>query len=189
MTLSALGIFSAAGAGGVGGTYELIQTQILGSTQASVTFDVSGLGSTYKHLQIRMVARGSGAITGAYDLLIRFNGNTGANYSGHNLRGTGSAVQSNAITSATSILNESTFVGNNEAANIFGSAVIDILDPFSTTKNTTTRSLGGFTGSSSRLYLGSGAFYSTDAITSVNIRPGGESILAGSRFSIYGLRG
>jgi hypothetical protein len=189
MALFPLGILSAAAGGGALSDYELISTNILGSTTADVTFDVSSFASTYKHLQIRMVARGSGAITGAYDLLIRFNGNTGSNYSGHNLRGTGSAVQSNAITSATSILNESTFVGNNEAANIFGSAVIDILDPFSTTKNTTTRSLGGFTGSSSRLYLGSGAFYSTDAITSVNIRPGGGSILAGSRFSIYGIKG
>ncbi len=168
--------------------YELIATEILGSTEASVTFDVSSLGSTYKHLQVRLVARASGSLTGARDLFIRFNGDTGSNYTSHNLRGTGSAVQSNSLTSRTNILNESTFVNNNEAANIFGLAVIDILDPFSTTKNTTTRSLGGFNGSTSRLYLGSGVFRSTAAITSVNIGPAIDSILADSRFSIYGIK-
>jgi hypothetical protein len=97
-------------------------------------------------------------------------------------------ISSNAIPNFTYILNESTFVGNSNTANIFGSAVIDILDPFSTTKNTTTRSLGGHNSSTARLYLGSGAYYSTAAVTSITVGPNSGSILAGSRFSLYGIR-
>jgi hypothetical protein len=184
-----LGILSAAGAGvGAVGDYELISTTILGSTTADVVFDVSSLGSTYKHLQIRMVARGSGATTSTRDLYIRLNGST-TNYSAHSLRGTGSGVSSTATTGATVINQEAMFVGNSNTANIFGAAVIDILDPFSTTKNTTVRTLLGHTSSTNRVALSSGAFYSTAAITSVTIFPESDSILAGSRFSIYGIKG
>jgi hypothetical protein len=170
-------------------SFDLISTTILDSTQSSVVFDVSTYASTYKHLQVRLVGRSSEATTSIYDLLIRFNGDIGSNYSGHNLRGTGSAVQSNALIGFTYIINESTFVGNSNTANIFGSAVIDILDPFSTTKNTTTRSIGGHNSSTARLYLGSGAYYSTEAVNSITVGPTFGSILAGSRFSLYGIRG
>lgn len=184
-----LGILAASGSAPTG-DYELISTTIVSGTSTSaITFNVSSFASTYKHLQVRLVGRSGEATTGIYDLLIRFNGDTGSNYSGHNLRGTGSAVQSNALTSFTYILNESTFPGNSNTANIFGSAVIDILDPFSTTKNTTTRSLGGHNSSTSRLYLGSGAYYSTTAVNSITVGPTAGSILAGSRFSLYGIKG
>jgi hypothetical protein len=56
-----LGILSAAGAGGGGplaSDYELISTQILTSPQSSITFSSLGTySSTYKHLQVRAVAR------------------------------------------------------------------------------------------------------------------------------------
>jgi hypothetical protein len=167
--------------------FELIESVFVASPTALVTFNnLNQYATDYRHLQVRLVGRSSDATTSVYDLLIRFNGDTGSNYSGHNLRATGSAVQSNAIPNFTYILNESTFVGNNNTANVYGAAIIDVLDPFSTTKNTTTRSLGG--SSISRLYLGSGAFYSTAAVTSITVGPNSGSILAGSRFSLYGIR-
>jgi hypothetical protein len=59
-----LGILSAAGAGGgVAGDYELISSEILGTTAASVTFSSLGdYSSTYKHLQIRAVCLAFGKI-------------------------------------------------------------------------------------------------------------------------------
>ena len=95
MTLSALGIFSAAGAGGAAfsSDYELISTTILGSSQTSVSF--SGLGtysSTYKHLQLRMVLRGD-RNGGAEGLMGRLNGDTAANYANHTVRGSGTAME------------------------------------------------------------------------------------------------
>jgi hypothetical protein len=169
--------------------YELIESVFVASNSVAVTFNnLNRYATQYKHLQVRLVGRSAEATTGIYDLLIRFNGDTGSNYSGHNLRGTGSAAQSNALINFTYILNESTFPGNSNTANIFGSAVIDILDPFSTTKNTTTRSLGGHNSSESRLYLGSGAYYSTAAVNSITVGPTTGSVVAGSRFSLYGIR-
>jgi hypothetical protein len=169
--------------------FELIESVFVASTTASVIFNnLNQYATDYKHLQIRLIARGSGATTAIRDLFIRLNANTGNNYSAHNLRGAGVSVSSTAGSSLNIIAQEPVFVGNSNTANIFGAAIIDILDPFSTTKNTTVRTMTGFTAATSRVSLGSGAFYSTAAITSVTIFPDTDSILAGSRFSLYGIR-
>jgi len=193
MTLSALGIFSAAGAGGVQGDYELISTTILGSDQDSVTFDVSSLASTYKHLQVRLVARATTA-TQSRIMFLRFNGDSATNYSWHNLIGfsdgsfrvISEAVANTTIAAALSIPAAS--IGSN----VFGSGVIDILDPFSTTKNKTTRTLGGFMGGTGgfeqSVGLFSSAWRNTAAITSIEVNSD-NNFLTGSRFSIYGIKG
>lgn len=190
MTLSALGIFSAAGAGGVAGTYELIESQILGSSQASITFSSLGTySSTYKHLQIRAVARSTRASTNPEILGIRFNADSGSNYSYHQLYGTGSSVVSDAFTSQTSLY-ALRATGASVAANVFNAGVVDILDPYSTTKNTTTRSAQGGVETTNLVLLTSGAWYNTNSITSLELVPAtGSSIVAGSRFSLYGIRG
>jgi hypothetical protein len=84
MSLFPLGILSAAGAGGVGATYELIESQILGSNQSSITFSsLATYASTYKHLQIRAAGKGSGNSFEETNVNLRFNGDTGSNYSAH----------------------------------------------------------------------------------------------------------
>jgi hypothetical protein len=183
MTLSALGIFSAAGAGGAVAdtSYELIETSIVsGASTSTVTF--SSLGSysgTYKHLQVRAVASSAASNN---DARIRLNGITSASYSHHNLVGTGSSVVSAASTSDTSI--NAFYLGGTAV----GAAVIDILDAYSTTKNKTVRLLQGNTGST-RVALSSGALLTTDSITSVSLLSNAGVWAAGSRFSIYGLKG
>jgi len=185
MTLSALGIFSAAGAG-VGGTYELISSTILGSSQPSVTFsNLADFSSTYKHLQIRAVTR-SNTSGGAGPMEVRLNGDTGANYAWHRLGGYGSnPVQSGASTSAT-------FMGvglvpySDAPANAFAGSIIDILDAYSTTKNKTARSLAGLP---NVIELRSGAWFNTASITSIQLKPdGSETFAIGCRFSLYGIR-
>lgn len=182
MTLSALGIFSAAGAGGIvfASDYELIETSIVsGSSTSTVTFSSLGTySSTYKHLQIRAVA--SSALSNN-DARIRLNGITTSSYSHHNLVGTGSSVVSAASTSDTSI--NAFYLGGTAV----GAAVIDILDAYSTSKNKTVRLLQGNTGST-RVALTSGAFLSTNSITSVSLLSNAGVWAAGSRFSIYGIK-
>lgn len=181
MTLSALGIFSAAGAGGVAaGDYDLLETQILGSTQASVVFSSLGAYSpTYKHLQLRVVyADSSNAST------LRLNGDTGSNYSMHQLFGDGGSVGSGGATSQTSIFLPLT----TNLSNQFGAYITDILDFGSTTKNTTIKSLGGYSSTGPYIMIRSGAYLSTSAITSITIT-GAGGLLAGSRFSLYGIKG
>ena len=189
MTLSALGIFSAAGAGGVQGDYELIASSILGSSQSSIVFDVSSFASTYKHLQIRYVARSTRAGNTLDGLAVRFNADTGTNYSGHFLRGNGSAVSSGAETSI-SKPQIGIIPAADSTANVFGSGVADFLDPFSSTKHKTFRSLYGMT-SQNFVALNSGLWRNTNAITSITIfqTEGSNNLLTGSRFSLYGIRG
>jgi hypothetical protein len=183
------GVLSAAGAGGVAGSdFELISSSILGSAQSSVVFDTSSLGSTYKHLQLRFTTRGTR--TEADDtFLVRFNGDTGTNYSYHRL-GTfnGSTVDSAAGVSA-SQLQIAYGAGGNTTANAFTGAVVDILDPFSTTKNTTIRTFSGIAASITYLNLQSGVYRNTAAITSITLFPISANLIAGSRFSLYGIKG
>jgi hypothetical protein len=180
MTLSALGIFSAAGAGGAeDGTYELINTQILSSTQSSITFDVSSLTSTYKHLQLRTVTRS----TGGGNAFMTFNSDTATNYSWHLLYGNGSSALVSSGANSSSMLVTATVPSG---ANLFTPNVIDILDFASTTKNKTVRSLGGSPATTEVVFF-SGAWRNTAAVTSVTM--GLSSFVSGSRFSIYGIRG
>jgi hypothetical protein len=186
MGLIPLGILSSAGSGF--GTYELIQTQILGSNTASITF--SGLGAyadTYKHLQIRLTGKTTRVQIGA-NIVLRFNGDTGSNYSWHSLIGNGSIVTSIASASTTLMLG-AWVAGANTTANAFGAGVIDILDAYSTTKNKTMRTLNGLSGGEVNIRLGSGLWRNTNAITSVTIFDADSTnLVTGSRFSIYGIR-
>ena len=190
MTLSALGIFSAAGAGGVAGTYELISTTILGSSQSIVTFSNLGdYSSTYKHLQIRMGFGSNNGTTGTYTLL-RFNADSGSNYSRHVLEGTGSTVtSSNLINQSGVFVSPSTGTQNSLHSESYA---IDFLDSFSTTKNKTLRAFGGVSSIGHGIILLSGLWRSTSSITSITLEAnsGGSSSTygTGSRFSLYGIR-
>ena len=188
MTLSALGIFSAAGAGGgPAGDYELIQTQILGSSTPSITFsNLGNFSSTYKHLQLRSAPKSNSSAAsglGWVRLNGSFNGNTtDSNYAVHGLFGNGSSVSSFAETSSRKGFGVASRVNENFSAN-----VTDILDAYSSTKNKTTRTFAGMNGI---VAIYSHLFNNTGSITSIEITTeDGSSFIAGSRFSLYGIRG
>jgi hypothetical protein len=182
------GVLSAAGVSGFDSDYELIASEILGSSQTSVTFSSLGTySSTYKHLQIRYTGRSDGP--NADDTLrVRFNSDTGSNYVFHQLGGSSTTVFSSALTSQTGTY-PAQFAGSAAAANIFGSGVIDILDPYSASKNTTVRGLAGITGGVNLVLLRSGLWVNTASITTITIDADtGTNLVAGSRFSLYGIR-
>ena len=190
MTLSALGIFSAAGAGAaVAGSYELIQTSILGSNQATVVFSgLSAYSSTYKHLQLRYTARTN---RDAYEtqIFLQTNSNTSATYFAHRLTGNGTTVTSSGGGSSNASIGLITTV--NSTASSFAAGVVDILDAYSTTKNKTIRVLNGVTGTlSPYVSLLSFSIADTAAISTLTINDIISSgIVTGSRFSLYGVRG
>lgn len=156
---------------------ELISTTLITSNTASVTFDVTGLGSSYKHLQVRMAANSSAS--GA--TYFRFNADSGNNYSQHLLYGNGSSVASGATTST-----NAGYIGyTTNAASFYPASIIDVLDFASSTKNKTARI---FHGDSGNIMLNSGGWYSTAAITSITLYAN-VNYIAGSRFSIYGIKG
>lgn len=177
-----LGILAASGAPAPIGDYELISTTLISSNTPSVTFDVSTFASTYKHLQVRIAAKYDG--TSATDFFLRFNGDAGANYSHHRFLSNGSSLSAIPATSTSQA-----FIGF--IANQFGGIVLDILDAFSTSKNKTTRSLVGSDGSPVReVMVTSGNWRNTNSVTSITIFPLTPwNMVAGSRISLYGIRG
>jgi hypothetical protein len=191
MSFILLGILNAQAAGaGAAGAYDLLETQILTSSATSVEFTGLGDYSDYKHLQLRMTARSTLADVGGVTMQIRLNSDSGNNYARHRLQGDGSSVSSGAEASRNSMeLGVYTF--NNEATGIFGASVIDILDFSNSSKNSTLRSLDGWTASgTNRIALRSGLWNNTAAVTSVLVIPGFDrSFLTGSRFSLYGIKG
>jgi hypothetical protein len=182
MTLAPLGIL--ASSGGAPAFYELIQTQVLGSSAASVTF--SSIPATYTHLQLRYTARTN---SNQSVLRGRFNSDTtSANYSRHYLYGDGSSVGS-----AASANNGWLDFGPLEVgSDLFTAGIVDVLDYANTNKNKTTRALAGRRGTSNPfIQLSSGAWFSTSAVTSLTVSEAffGQNLLTGSRFSLYGIKG
>lgn len=183
-----LGILAQARQEAAGATFQLLESTVLGSAQASVEFTnlTTKYASTYQHLQVRAVVN-QNTTGGAEFLRMQVNADTAANYSWHRLTGNGSAVSSSAGANANHM-----FVGVVPllgTSNIFGAQVIDILDPFETTKNTTVRSLSGLTGDFPFVDLFSGSWRNTASITSMKFDSNfNSSLRAGTRFSLYGIR-
>jgi hypothetical protein len=182
------GLF-AGGVPAVTNSYESIQT-VTGSG-SSVTF--SSIPSTYKHLQIRSIARTS---SGGYDtvLLYRMNGDsTYTNYFGrHLLYGDGSSAaaaanNSSAFTGAAI----GTTAGGLTASNVFAVTVVDILDYQNTNKNKTLRGLGGIdTNGGGTVSFASSLWLSATAVSSITIVPyDGSSFAANTSFALYGIKG
>jgi hypothetical protein len=183
------GVLSAAGAE-VAGDYELIATEILGSAQSSITFSNLGdYASTYKHLQFRIAARSDRPAIGD-SAMLRFNGDSAGNYRAHWLNGDGTSVAAQETGAGATKLYGARMAGGSAAANIFGGGVCDILDVYSASKNTTTRALTGSVASSPILFLFSGVWLNVSTISSVTLFADmGTNFVAGSRFSLYGIRG
>jgi hypothetical protein len=190
------GVLSAAGAAvGEVDAYELISSTILGGTAASVTFSNLGdYSSTYKHLELRAVVRTS-RTSGVDGMLIRLNADSGSNYSRHDFEGNGTVEPITIIGSFNQPNQTAIFVNRiadeNSGTSIFSSNVTTFLDTFSSTKNKTVRTLSGLHTS---VFLGinftSGAWYNTASTTSITLTPQvGLNFVAGSRFSLYGIRG
>lgn len=188
-----LGVLAAQAEGAapaVASNYDLLETEILTGTQATVTFSSLGSYSDYQHFQLRMVTRGNRSGAEDSNVYIQFNADSGANYNSHHLRGNGSAVESAANTSSN---NNGVFLyqgntGATQTANSFAVNIVDILDPFNTSKYTTVRNISGMTGALNRVFIHSGAWRNTSALTSITLDDTIGSFTQYSRFSLYGLR-
>ena len=170
-------------------SYESIATYTVGSGgSASITFN--SIPSTYKHLQVRWSAKTDRADTDDV-VLMQFNSDTSANYSWHWLRGNGSAAAAGATSSASNIAIQYGASGNSGATSVFGGAVLDILNYQDTNKYKTTRSLQGFDlNGSGWIYLTSGNWRSTSAVTSITLdQQYGSNFAEYSKFVLYGIKG
>jgi len=171
-------------------TYELIETITLGSDAASVTF--SDIPQTYTDL--KMVASQRNTSTNA-GMGIRFNNDTGGNYTYRVLYGTGSAVSS-FTQSVAAGYNTYLFAYTVPAvytANTFGNTSIYIPNySGSTNKSCSIESVSENNASASYICAVAGLWSNASAISSISIitDPGGAAgnNLAGSSFSLYGIK-
>jgi hypothetical protein len=160
-------------------TYTPIATQTLGSSSASVTF--SSIPATYTDLVLVLQA---GTATND-NLGIRFNSDTGSNYSNTALSGNGSTVVSFRASNATSIIPQYHFVFNN---NLNSNVIIQVQNYSNTTTNKTLLARSNNAGVSTD--VGVGLWRNTAAITSVTLIGGsfGYSFITGSTFTLYGVK-
>jgi hypothetical protein len=178
-------------AAGPDGAYDALSTVTVGAGGvASITF--AAIPNTYKHLQIRYMARSDQAGVDRLGIEVNFNSDTAANYSSHQLFGTGSAASASAYTSSSFIYTGlSDIPAATASANIFGVGIMDILDYADTSKHKTTRVLCGQdqNNTSGRIFLTSGNWRNTAAITSIRFRPESSSnFTQHSQFTLYGVK-
>jgi len=195
-TSSAKGFgFASAGSAVVPNSFESISTVTVGSGgTGTITF--SSIPSTYKHLQLRVFAQTDRGTYGIDEARMRFNSDTGSNYSAHRTFGDGATTSSSADTTQTGFLVGSGGLGTTTGGQ-FGINIIDILDYASTSKYKTTRSLtgtdhnglvggiGARVGPNGSLWMNSGS-----AISSITLIPGNSSNFTQySSFALYGIKG
>ena len=172
-------------------SYESIATYTATGSVSTISF--TSFPSTYKHLQIRFIARCSRSDYTVAALLARFNSDTGSNYSGHYLGGNGGSAF--AYGGANYTFSPAGLVaGTNVAASVFSGGVIDVLDYQNTNKYKTVRSLAGFNGNAAgtgdEINLQSGSWRNTNAVTSIDFTlETGASFLQYSSFALYGIKG
>jgi len=174
------------------GAYDSIATTTVGSGGASsITF--SSIPSTYTHLQIRAIGRTNRvAVGGDYAIAVINSDSNAANYSLHQLLGNGSAASSNAYPATFAGVFLSRWGAASDAASMFGTSIIDILDYANTSKYKSFRALGGLDTNSanSQVNFESNLWMSTSAITSITISPGaGTSWSQYTQFALYGIKG
>jgi len=169
------------------GSYESIATVTASGGESSLSF--TSIPSTYKHLQVRGIARTNRASV-EDQVRFRFNSDTSSNYAWHWLQGDGSTAAAQSETTKVSAWSIEASA-NNATASSFGAFVIDILDYASANKTKTLRTLTGYDANGNGLIvLGSNLWYKApEIISTITIAPiFGTSFSQYSTFALYGIK-
>lgn len=175
-------------------SYESIATTTVGAGgTGTITF--SSIPSTFKHLQIRIMAQTNRGTYAIDEARLRLNNDTGNNYAWHQLYGNGASVTAAANNSVSSIEVGSGNIGTTTGSN-WGDVIVDVLDYTNTNKTKVIRALGGTDcngtvgGLGGRVGLSSGLWNSTSAITTITLTPiNGTLFSQYSQFALYGIKG
>jgi len=168
---------------------EAIESHYLELDTASVTF--SSLGS-YEHLQLRMSARHNAAGGGSHMVYLRFNSDTGGNYTSTFMNAyNGNNVNPNRYTGQTEVYGGGRESGPLDPAASYGVSVVDIYDYANANKNLSLQQLSGVTkGYSNQSYImtGSALWDNAAAVTSILVYPPSGSFRRGTEISLYGIK-
>lgn len=185
-----LGILAASGVGVAApvDAYDFLVAGNLSTNEASVTFNnlTTTYGGDYRHLQIRGVSKTT-RNNDSDNLKIIVNGLGGTSYAWHTMYGTSANISHYSSSSTSAALGP----GIPGEVNLykFGAFVIDILDFAQTDKNTVIRYMGGHPQAGHG--IASVLVNSNAAVESLQFSSwtGGTNLRAGTRFSVYGIRG
>lgn len=162
-------------------TYEPIATTTLGSASNNITF--SSIPSTYTDLKIILICSAASASNPG----LQFNADTGSNYSGRFISGTGSAANSTATASLSYIYLQSQQA---MSTTVPSGVIVDVFSYTGSAKKscliTTFTDLNG----SGAVEQGIGLWQGTNAITSIKLFPiGGANFNTGTSATLYGIKG
>jgi len=158
-------------------TYTPIATTTIGSNTNTVTF--SSISGTYTDLVLVGVAQGTRTLYGG-DFNLRFNGDSGANYSQAQTTASGTSVGTAYYGGINGI--------NTGSVGGFGSGrySVTIWNIFNYSKTTTYKPVLAYRGKDATLV--GGQWNNTAAITSVTCYNDGYNFVAGSVFSLFGIK-
>jgi hypothetical protein len=159
-------------------TYEPIATTTLGSNQSSVSF--TSISGSYTDLVIiTNVSGNDGAIC------IRFNNDTGSNYSSTQIRGNGTTATSNRASNGT-------YIGGTSNLSVTAGSLQTAIWNIQNYSNTTTYKTIVFRDGMASHITGAtaGLWRSTSAITRIDLSPefGSQVFYSGSTFTLYGIK-
>ena len=175
----------------VAGDFEAIASVTVGSGGAS-SIEFTSIPSTFAHLQVRFIARTNNT-NANQSMRMYLNGNTtNTNYAYHRLYGNGSIAGGLGVANSSFNIVIDRAAAGGAPASTFGAGVIDILDYANTSKNTTTRSFGGVdVNGSGDLWVTSGLFAQTAAVSSIYLEPygGTDNFVEHTTAALYGIKG
>ena len=163
-----------------GSTYSTIATTTLGSATNTVTF--SSISGSYTDL---VVISSFTVSSDSANVIVRFNNDSGSNYSSTRIEGTGTTASSNRSSSATSIGVESN-IGSDDASPstfIFNVMNYSNATTYKTMLTRTNAAVGTYPGLTAQV----GLWRSTSAINRIDIIQGGVNFKVGSTFTLYGI--
>jgi len=159
-------------------TYIPLANITLGSSATSVTF--SSISQSYRDLVLVAAAK---ITAGTGNLTLRFNSDSGTNYTGISLEGTGTAAQSGFFSSTQIYIN----VNNGSIYTASGIDIINIMDYSTTDKHKTVLARGNGLGSGNSVGGNAARWANTSAITTIQVLAGGATFASGSTFALYGI--
>ena len=159
-------------------TYEAISSTTLVSAQASVT-----LNSFSGYTDLIIVCNSRGTSGSAANIFVRFNGDTGSNYSKTLIEGNGSTATSARDTNSPAIYSLAISAASTSEPS---SSVIHLMNYSNTTTNKTVLGRCSIAGLVTNAVVG--LWRNTAAITSVSFTIDSGNLATGSTFSLYGIK-
>lgn len=159
-------------------TYDLIEEKVLSSAAPSVVFN--SIVGTYKDLELEIV---SSSNSGTIDMVMRFNGDTGSNYSWTEMQGNGTTATSSRQSNQPYI-----YLGN-QYASALSTELFRVFSYANTNVHKTV--LGRYGQAGNYLTAAAATWRSTSAITTLTVLTvtGGANFAANTTFRLWGVAG